>query len=222
MCRRRHMRTLLCSGLIAVATCLLTGALPAAAATAITSSTWAGYAAHSTTYTSVTASWVQPTMSCGGSSSYAAFWVGLDGYSSASTEQAGTEADCSGGTPVYYAWYELYPAAPVNLSQSVKPGDSMTVTVSATTKDVFTITVHNATEGWNFTTHQTDTAAERSSAEVIVEVPSPPPLGKHSVTFTGAGVNGGTLGASDPTLITSPAVTCGSITNGGTQFSCSW
>jgi Peptidase A4 family len=125
-------------------------------------------------------------MTCAGSSTYEAFWAGLDGYSSASTEQAGTEADCSGGTPVYFAWYDLYPAAPVDLSKSVKPGDSMTATVSATTKDVFTITIHNATEGWNFTTH------------------------------------GGTLGASDPTLITSSGVTCGSITDGGTEFSCSW
>jgi hypothetical protein len=222
MCRRRHMRTLLCTGLIAAAACLLAGALPAAAATAITSSSWAGYAAHSTTYTSVTSSWVQPSISCTSSGYYAAFWVGLDGYSSASTEQAGTENDCSGSTPAYYAWYDLYPANPVYLDQTVKAGDSMTATVSATTKDVFTITIHDATQDWNFTTHQSDTGAARSSAEVIVQVPNPPALGTHTVTFTGAHVNGGTLGASDPTLITSPGVTCGSILDGGTEFSCTW
>jgi Peptidase A4 family len=222
MCRRRHMRTLLCTGLIAAVACLLAGALPAAAATAISSSNWAGYAAHSTTYTSVTASWMQPSISCPSAGNYQAFWVGLDGYSSASTEQAGTGDECAGASPDYYAWYDLYPADPVYLSKTVQPDDSMTATVSATTKDLFTITIHDATQGWTFTTQQSDTAASRSSAEVIVEVPNPPSLGTHTVTFTGAHVNGGTLGASDPTLITSPGVSCGSITNGGTEFSCTW
>jgi hypothetical protein len=221
MCRRRHMRTLLCTGLIAAAACLLTGAVPAAAATAITSANWAGYAAHSATYTSVTATWVQPKMTCGTSGYAQAFWTGLDGYSSASIEQAGTGAGCSGSSPEYYAWYDLYPADPVYLSKTVNAGDSVTSTVSATTKDVFTITIYDATQGWTYTTHQTDTAAARSSAEVIAEITNPPSTGKHTVTFSSAEVNGGTLGASDPTLITSPGVTCGAITD-GTEFTCTW
>ena len=38
-----------------------------------------------------------------------AFWVGLDGYSSTSVEQLGTDSDCVSGKPSYYAWYEMYP-----------------------------------------------------------------------------------------------------------------
>jgi hypothetical protein len=40
---------------------------------------------------------------------YAAFWVGLDGYSSSTVEQTGTDSDCVGKNPSYYAWYEFYP-----------------------------------------------------------------------------------------------------------------
>ena len=54
-----------------------------------TSSTnWSGYAADSGTYTSVSASWVQPTGTCSSrTDQYSSFWVGLDGYSSDSVEQ---------------------------------------------------------------------------------------------------------------------------------------
>src|ERR1700678_1270393 len=50
-----------------------------------TSTNWSGYAGDSGTSTSVSASWVQPTVTCGGSGAkdkYSSFWVGLDGYSS--------------------------------------------------------------------------------------------------------------------------------------------
>ena len=41
---------------------------------------------------------------------YSSFWVGIDGYSSSSVEQLGTDSDCAGNTPDYYAWWEMYPA----------------------------------------------------------------------------------------------------------------
>lgn len=53
--------------------------------------------------------------------SYSAFWVGLDGYSSKTVEQIGTEADCKGATPSYYAWYEFYPKFPVINVLPIKP-----------------------------------------------------------------------------------------------------
>ena len=37
-------------------------------------------------------------------------------------EQTGTDSDCNGGSPVYYAWYEFYPAFPVDLGMTIKPG----------------------------------------------------------------------------------------------------
>ena len=76
---------------------------------AATSTNWSGYAATTGTYTSVSASWTEPTGTCSGSAKYSSFWVGLDGYNSNSVEQTGSEVDCSGSRAVYYAWYEMYP-----------------------------------------------------------------------------------------------------------------
>jgi len=60
------------------------------------STNWSGYAATTGTYTSVSASWTEPTGTCSGTAKYSSFWVGLDGYSSSSVEQTGSEVDCSG------------------------------------------------------------------------------------------------------------------------------
>jgi hypothetical protein len=64
----------------------------------VTSSNWAGYAATGGQFTSVSADWVQPAGICSRGDQYAAFWVGLDGYSSTTVEQTGTEVDCVGHT----------------------------------------------------------------------------------------------------------------------------
>ena len=55
------------------------------------STNWSGYAATTGTYTSVSASWTQPAGTCSRGDQYAAFWVGLDGYTSSSVEQTGSE-----------------------------------------------------------------------------------------------------------------------------------
>ena len=86
-----------------------------------TSTNWSGYAATTGTYTSVSASWTEPTGTCSGSAKYSSFWVGLDGYNSSSVEQTGSEVDCSGSRPQYYAWYEMYPAASVSYLQHGAP-----------------------------------------------------------------------------------------------------
>lgn len=213
-------------GSAAVAATALVLAAPGLAHAQVATSSWAGYAASSTTYTSVTASWIQPKLTCSANTATdTAFWVGLDGLSSTTVEQIGTEADCVSGTPHYYAWYELYPQNPVTLTNTVSPGDSITATVSATAGDVFTLTVVDATAGWTNSTRHTFTEARRTSAEVAVEIPAagggaaaPVP---GSVTFTRAGVNGGTLGAASPTLYDSSTTTCGALV-GGTQFTCTW
>ena len=51
--------------------------------------------------------------------------MGLDGDGTNTVEQIGTDADCSSGKPVYYAWYEMYPKFPVNLSLTINPGDTI-------------------------------------------------------------------------------------------------
>jgi hypothetical protein len=43
-----------------------------------TSTNWSGYAVTGNRFTSVSASWKEPTVSCSGTV-YSSFWVGLDG-----------------------------------------------------------------------------------------------------------------------------------------------
>ena len=69
------------------------------------STNWSGYAVTGAagSVTSVSGSWVVPASTCGARSSaeYASFWIGIDGWTSSTVEQIGTDSDCSRGTPSY-------------------------------------------------------------------------------------------------------------------------
>jgi hypothetical protein len=149
-----------------------------------TSANWAGYAVQSgdpatgavpTTFTNVAGSWLQPAATCApGSQTYSAFWVGLGGYADGAQalEQTGTSVDCNtSGTPVYSAWYELVPAAPVTVKFTVKPGDAISgaVTVNGTS---VTVRLVNTTRHKVFTKKLTMATPDLSSAEWIAEAPS--------------------------------------------------
>ncbi|WP_051825411.1 G1 family glutamic endopeptidase [Kitasatospora aureofaciens] len=236
---------------LAVSTVLLTllgTAAPAVAATAptlvqaplahhgggllhSTSGNWAGYAATGGRFTSVKASWVQPAVSCNGTDTWSSFWVGLDGDGSNSVEQTGTEADCSSGSPVYSAWYEMYPAYPVNYSNTVRPGDHFTASVTTSGSGSFTLTLSDTTAGWSRTVNKSLKSAALASAEVIAEAPSSSsgvlPLSNFgSVAFSGSTVNGQALGGFSPDAITmasggtTKATTSG--LSGGSSFSVTW
>lgn len=211
---------------------------PAAHSTAAThlkfasSSNWAGYAATSTKYTSVTSTWREPSASCSSATTYASFWTGLDGFNSGSVEQTGTLVECSGGTPHQFAWYEMYPAAPVYFSNTTVAGDTMVSRVTATSSGAFTLYLADTTRGWSHTINKSNSSLARSSAEVIAEAPSSSsgvlPLANFgTVTFTSSMVNGGTLGASGPqsiTMVTSSGTVKCSVSgiSGGTSFSATW
>ena len=68
------------------------------------SANWSGYAARPRVPQRV-GELDQPAAHCRHGAAYASFWVGLDGYSSRSVEQIGTDADCRGHTARYYGWY---------------------------------------------------------------------------------------------------------------------
>jgi len=135
------------------------------------STNWSGYAATTGTYTSVSASWVQPKGTCTSGDQYAAFWIGLDGYSSSTVEQTGSEVDCVGRTAEYYAWYEAYPAASKDYNNTVKAGDVFNSTVTYTGNNQFSLYLQDVTESWSHTTVVTVSGAKRTSAEVIAEAP---------------------------------------------------
>lgn len=196
-----------------------------------TSTNWSGYAATGSTYNSVSASWVQPSVTCGSTATYSSFWVGLDGYSSNSVEQTGTDSDCSGGKPQYYGWYEMYPHPSYSFGSTVSAGDTMSASVTFSGTNSYTLTLSDKTKGWSTSTTKKLNGAARSSAEVIIEAPYSggilPLADFGTVNFTNSLVNGAAIGNYNPTSIdmvnSSGAYkdTVSSLTN-GENFSATW
>jgi hypothetical protein len=171
-----------------------------------TSTNWSGYAVTGGRYTKVSSSWTVPSVSCS-ATAYSSFWVGLDGDTSGTVEQTGTDADCSGSTPQYYAWYEMYPKYPTNLSNPVQPGDALSASVSTDGVGRFTLTISDSTQNWTFTTTQRLKSAALASAEVIAEAPSSrsgvlPLADFGTVNFGNSTANGVSLASLNPDPIT--------------------
>ena len=165
-----------------------------------------GYVVTGSTYTSSTADWTVPAISCGSagsSSSYISVWTGLDGYTSDTVEQIGSQSACSGPTAEYYGWYELYPEALMTFSQVVKPGDELEAAVSYA-GSTFTLTLRNVTEGWSQTVRASLSGARRSSAETLVEVPASYTCATRQTlaAVTGDTVDGVALGSLSPVKVT--------------------
>jgi hypothetical protein len=152
---------------------------PSSARLATLSSNWAGYAVTGTSrspvrFKSVSAHWVQPSVICAGGRSYSGFWVGLGGYhqSSRALEQTGTEADCGGsGNPSYFAWYELVPKGPVELGLKVRPGDSITASVTVVGQRA-RFSLRDLTTSRAYSKAVRASVTDVSSAEWIAEAPS--------------------------------------------------
>ena len=205
----------------------------------VKSSNWSGYAAHlprKHVYHSVSASWVQPTATCTTpGDEFAAFWVGLDGYNSTSVEQTGTDSDCVGTTPHYYGWFEMFPAAPVNFSNTVRPGDHMSASVTFTGVEKYTLVLTDATRHWTRTIVRRNASLARSSAEVITEAPSSGTTGAvlpladfGTVRFSLIRINGVVLKKETPSRIVMydtsglPQDTTSLLGNAGGAFSNTW
>jgi len=173
------------------------------------STNWSGYAVTGSdgAFNSVSSSWTEPAASCSRGTQYAAFWVGLDGYNSDSVEQTGTDSDCSGSTPDYYGWYEMYPADPVYFNNPVEPGDSMSASVTFDGgSSTYTLTLTDNTEGWTQQEQEQESGLANSSAEVITEAPSsesgPLPLADFgTVNYGDSTVNGSSMDSQNPTSI---------------------
>jgi Peptidase A4 family len=160
---------------MAVATAfLLPGAAAAATTTEAASQNWAGYVASGSNFSSVSGSWVQPSANTSGGDGYSAFWVGLGGSGqsqSQSLEQIGTQANVTNGQPVYYAWYELVPSAPVKLNMAIHPGDHISGSVSVSGTNV-TVSLSDQTTGASYNNTLQMSNPDTSSAEWIGEAPS--------------------------------------------------
>jgi hypothetical protein len=198
---------------------------------------WSGYASTNSTFNDVKGSWVQPAATCNGKSTYSSFWVGLDGYNSSTVEQLGTEADCSKGKPVYYAWWELFPG-PSRLINffTVTPGVIYTAEVQTDGNNV-TLTLSGGGNSPESITLGLG-GASLSSAEWIAEAPSTcskscrelPLTDFGTVSFSGASANGSAIDSSawssDPlTMVTSNGTVKAapsSLDPTGSAFSITW
>ena len=142
--------------------------------TNVESTNWSGYADTGSSFSKVTGSWTEPAASCSGrTTSLAAFWVGIDGYSSSSVEQDGTLIECYRGAAYQYTWWEMYPANAIQVvGQSLAAGDGITASVVRSGTS-YTLAVTDSTHATNsFSTTQTCSGCANSSAEWIAEAPS--------------------------------------------------
>jgi Peptidase A4 family len=160
-----------------------------------TSSNWAGYAATGDVYTSVAASWIEPSVDCS-AAGVVAFWVGLDGWGSQTVEQDGTGVDCTGGSPVHFAWWETYPGnAITQYANPVAAGDRLSSSVTSEPGGEYAMVLTDATRNWTETTQARVPGARNASAEVVTEAVSTnntvsPLPDFHAADFSGARIDG--------------------------------
>ena len=199
------------------------------------STNWSGYANDTGTYSTVTTSWTQPAVNCSVTpNSYAAFWAGLDGFSSSTVEQDGTLAQCvrSGRrsqVAVYLAWYEAYPAPMYQFGGSVVPGDALTATVTYSGSNSFALLESDVAGGrlkWSASKSVIVQGAARSSAEVIAEAPSSnsgvlPLADFGTMNFSSSSLTSGAVPIEMITQGGKPEAIPGSL-NGSGGFSVTW
>jgi hypothetical protein len=142
----------------------------------VESTNWSGYADTGSSFSQAAGSWTEPSASCGSrrsAESLAAFWVGIDGYSSNSVEQDGTLIECYRGHAYQYSWWEMYPTNDIQVvGSSVAAGDSITASVVRNGSS-YTLAVTDSTHPTNsFSTVQGCSGCANSSAEWIAEAPS--------------------------------------------------
>lgn len=137
---------------------------------------WSGYVTQNKNstvgdYTSVTGTWVVPTVTAGTSATADATWVGIGGVQTKDLIQAGTQAIVSNGSVSYNAWIETLPGFSQAVPLTVQSGDSITTTLTQQSSGVWNISIVDNTRGTNYT----DTVkynSSLSSAEWVEEMVS--------------------------------------------------
>ena len=139
----------------------------------VKSTNWSGYADTGSGFSTVTGSWTEPGVSCTSTTSLAAFWVGIDGYSSSSVEQDGTLIECYRDVAYYYTWWEMYPTNDIQVvGSTLHAGDSITASVVRSGTSYTLKVTDSSRSADSFTTTQTCSSCANSSAEWIAEAPS--------------------------------------------------
>jgi hypothetical protein len=139
---------------------------------------WTGYAVTGSDFTYVQGSWIVHSVDCTKTpNTDSSEWVGIDGWSSNTVEQTGTDADCIGSKPYYYVWYEFYPLNTVVISDvSIAAGDKFSASVTYDGDNKYTVAISNDTTGQSFSKEAEFKGADgsglppRNSAEWIEEM----------------------------------------------------
>ncbi len=148
----------------------------------VTSTNWSGYAAANSfshpskgSVSAVSGTWIVPKLQSTPHNSYSSLWVGIDGYTSSTVEQIGTEHDWINGAQQNYAWFEMYPGGSYLINGfPLNPGDVISASVVYSGNYIFTMMLYNDTRQVFFTVPTTYTKSKtalRQSAEWIVEAP---------------------------------------------------
>jgi hypothetical protein len=139
---------------------------------------WTGYAVTGTEFTYVQGSWIVAAVDCTKTpKTDSSEWVGIDGWSSNTVEQIGTDADCDGENPYYYVWYEFYPLNTIVITDvSIAAGDKFSASVTYEGSNEYLVAITNETTGQVFSKEVEFTGAggsgapPRNSAEWIEEM----------------------------------------------------
>jgi peptidase A4-like protein len=207
--------------------------------TNVQSTNWSGYADTGSSFSKVSASWTEPSATCSSrSEQLAAFWVGIDGYSSNSVEQDGTLIECYQRVAYQYTWWEMYPTNDIQVvGETLAAGDAITSTVTRSGTN-YTLSVTDSTHtADSFTETETCSSCANTSAEWIAEAPSSSssvyPLADFgswtasSASVTEGSTSGGISSFTDDeiTMINSSGQTKalpGSLNSSGSSFPVTW
>lgn len=207
--------------------------------TDVQSTNWSGYADTGSGFSQVSSSWTEPSASCSSNQTQlAAFWVGIDGYSSSSVEQDGTIIECYHRRAYQYTWWEMYPTNAIQVvGSSLAAGDHITASVMRNGTSYTLSVTDSSNPADSFSTTQNCSNCADSSAEWIAEAPSGSsgvyPLANFGTWSTSSAsvTEGSTTGRISSftddqiTMITSSGATeatPSSLQNSGSAFSVTW
>lgn len=146
------------------------------------STNWAGYASLTNltnpalnSVTQISGTWIVPKLSASSKDTFSSTWVGIDGFTSPTVEQIGTEQDWINGKQSNYAWFEMYPDFSFTIVNfTIQPGDLVTASVVYAGNSIFILSITNHTKKLHTVIppkYTKSTVAQRSSAEWIMEAP---------------------------------------------------
>jgi hypothetical protein len=146
----------------------------------LTSLDWSGYVVSSdftnpqAVFTSVSSSWIVPTVDVSPTNTFSAAWVGIGGLLDETLIQTGTEQDSIDQQGVYSAWYEILPYDAVTItSVNVSSGDTIAAYIGLvnSSSNQWLIRIEDITNGQSFSTMVVYDSS-RLTAEWIVERPT--------------------------------------------------